>query len=129
MAIIEGTSHDTSETDPTKVWHKNVCILCGNNCGVEVRIDEREITRVRGNKAHVASKGYTCEKALRINHYQNARGRLTSPMRRRDDGSYEPVDWDTAIREVAAGLKGVGERHGPDNGTAGQRGRCDHCRQ
>ena len=114
MAIIEGTPQDTSETDPTKVWHKNVCILCGNNCGVEVRIDKREITRVRGNKAHVASKGYTCEKALRINHYQNARGRLTSPMRRRDDGTYEPVDWDTAIREVAAGLKGIGERHGPD---------------
>ncbi len=114
MAIIEGTSPEAAETDPTKTWHKNVCILCGNNCGVEVRLDGREITRVRGNKTHVASKGYTCEKALRINHYQNARGRLTSPMRRMADGTYEPTDWDTAIREVAAGLRGVGERHGPD---------------
>ena len=75
-------------TDPRLAWHKNVCILCSNNCGVEIRIDDREITRVRGNKGHVASKGYTCEKALRINHYQNAKTRLTSPLKRLDDGTY-----------------------------------------
>ena len=80
------------ESDPTKTWHKTVCVLCSSNCGVEVRLDGRTITRVRGNKAHVTSKGYTCEKALRINHYQNARGRLTSPMRRMEDGTYEPTD-------------------------------------
>ena len=66
-----GIVDTTEDTDPTKTWHKTVCILCSANCGVEVRLDDREITRVRGNKAHVASKGYTCEKALRINHYQN----------------------------------------------------------
>ncbi len=106
------TASDTAPIDPTLEWHKTVCILCSNNCGVEVRLDDREITRVRGNKNHVASKGYTCEKALRINHYQNAKGRLTSPLRREADGSYTEVDWDTAIREVVAGFQGVTERHG-----------------
>ncbi|MEL7155374.1 MAG: molybdopterin-dependent oxidoreductase [Actinomycetota bacterium] len=94
--------------DPTKTWHKTACVLCSCNCGVQVRLDGREITRVKGNKEHLASKGYTCEKALRINHYQNGRDRLTSPLRRRPDGSYEEIDWDTAIREVAAGLQAVG---------------------
>jgi len=93
-------------------WHKTVCILCSANCGVEVRLDGREITRVRGNKAHVASKGYTCEKALRLNHYQNANGRLTSPLRREADGSYTEVDWDTAIAEVVAGFERVRSEHG-----------------
>ena len=99
-------------TDPRLAWHKNVCILCSNNCGVEIRIDDREITRVRGNKGHVASKGYTCEKALRINHYQNAKTRLTSPLKRLDDGTYIELDWDTAIAEVAAALLAVNETHG-----------------
>ncbi len=99
--------------DPT-AWYKTACVLCSNNCGVEVRLDERRITRVRGNKAHVASKGYTCEKALRIDHYQNARSRLTTPMKRLADGTYEPIGWDQAIAEVAAGLQGVIERHGGD---------------
>ena len=39
--------------------------------------------RIRGDKAHPASKGYTCEKALRLDHYQNGAHRLSSPMRRR----------------------------------------------
>ena len=95
-------------------WHKTVCILCSANCGVEVRLDDREITRVRGNKAHVASEGYTCEKALRLNHYQNGMKRMQSPMRREPDGSYTEVDWETAIKEVAAGLKAVGDTHGQD---------------
>ncbi len=105
---------ETAEQDPTKVWHKTVCVLCSANCGVEVRLDGRSITRVRGNKAHVASKGYTCEKALRLDHYQNSRSRLASPMKRLPDGTYAEIDWDTAIAEVVAGLQGVATRHGAD---------------
>ncbi len=93
-------------------WHKTACILCESNCGIEVRLDGRRFARIRGNKAHVGSKGYTCEKALRLDHYQNHRARLTSPMRRRADGSHEPVDWDTAIAEVAERLAAVRDAHG-----------------
>ena len=57
----------------------------------------RRFARIRGDKAHPASQGYTCEKALRLDHYQNGRDRLTSPLRRRADGTFEPIDWDTAI--------------------------------
>ena len=93
-------------------WHKTACILCESNCGIEVRLDGRRFARIRGNKAHVGSKGYTCEKALRLDHYQNHRARLTSPMRRRADGSFEEVDWDTAIAEVAEGLARVRDTYG-----------------
>jgi anaerobic selenocysteine-containing dehydrogenase len=96
-------------------WQRTVCILCECNCGVEVRLDGREIVRVRGDKEHKASQGYTCEKALRINHYQNGRHRLTSPMRRTGDGSYQEIDWDTAIAEVASRLKAVEETHGGES--------------
>ncbi len=96
------------------VWKKTTCILCESNCGVEVRVEDGQFTRIRGNKAHVGSKGYTCEKALRLNHYQNHTGRLDTPMRRNDDGTYEPVDWDTAIAEVAARLVAVRDTHGGD---------------
>ena len=67
-------------------WHQTACILCSINCGVEVKLDGPTITRVRGDKAHPASEGYTCEKALRLDHYQNGPHRLASPMRRRPDG-------------------------------------------
>jgi anaerobic selenocysteine-containing dehydrogenase len=36
-------------------------------------------------------------------------------MRRRADGTYEAIDWDTAIREVAARLREVVARHGGES--------------
>ena len=105
-------SQGSEEVGATKIWHKTACVLCSANCGLEVRLDGRDITRVRGNKAHVASAGYTCEKGLRINHYQNNTSRLTSPLKRIDDGSYLEVDWDTAIAEISNSLKQINEKYG-----------------
>ncbi|MGO9453418.1 MAG: molybdopterin-dependent oxidoreductase [Candidatus Binataceae bacterium] len=93
-------------------WQKTVCILCSVNCGIEVKVEGRHITRVHGDRAHVASHGYACEKAQRIDYYQNGRDRLTTPLRRRPDGTFEEIDWDTAIREVAAGFTKVRDTWG-----------------
>ena len=96
-------------------WKSTACILCSINCGIEVETDGRRIARVRGDKAHPASQGYTCEKPARLDHYQNGRHRLTSPLRRRPDGGFEPVGWDTAIREVAAGFARVKGQFGGES--------------
>lgn len=93
-------------------WHTTACILCSVNCGIEVKVEDRRFVRIRGDKAHPTSKGYTCEKALRLDHYQHGRHRLTSPLRRRPDGSFEEIDWDTAIAEVAARLMAIRDEHG-----------------
>ena len=50
---------------------------------------------------------------MRLDYYQNGRGeRLLSPLRRRPDGTYEEIDWDTAIREVAERLAAVRDTYG-----------------
>jgi anaerobic selenocysteine-containing dehydrogenase len=101
--------------EPT--WHKSACILCECNCGIEIRLgsDGRTFDRIRGDKEHPASKGYTCEKALRLDHYQNGRGeRVLHPLRRRADGTFEEVDWETAAREVAERLGAIRDEFGGD---------------
>ena len=95
-------------------WKQTACILCECNCGVEVQLggdNGRHIVRTRGDEAHPASRGYLCQKASRLDHYQNGPDRITQPLRRRDDGSFEAIDWDTAIREVAARFAALRERH------------------
>ena len=128
MTILDRTEIDdpdaASATDTTvhrgsdePTWHKSACILCECNCGVEIRLgpDARSFDRVRGDKDHPASQGYTCEKALRLDHYQNGRGeRVLNPLRRRADGTFEEVDWDTAVREVAERLGAVRDEFGGD---------------
>ncbi|MEO3759331.1 molybdopterin-dependent oxidoreductase [Mycobacterium sp. B14F4] len=95
-------------------WHPTACILCECNCGIVVQLDGRKLAKIRGDKNHPASQGYTCNKALRLDHYQNNRSRLTSPMRRMPDGSYEEIDWDTAIAEIAAGFRRIADIYGGD---------------
>jgi anaerobic selenocysteine-containing dehydrogenase len=96
----------------TAEWHKAACILCSINCGIEVQLDGRRLARIRGDKANPRSEGYTCEKALRLDYYQNGRDRLTTPLRRRADGGFEPIGWDTAIGEIAERLRRVRDTYG-----------------
>src|SRR5690242_4395421 len=98
----------------TGEWQSSACILCECNCGIVVQVEDRRLARIRGDKAHPASQGYTCNKALRLDHYQNSGARLTSPLRRRADGSYEEIDWDTAIVEIAEGFKRIRDSYGGD---------------
>ncbi len=99
-------------------WKPTACILCECNCGLEVELggaDGRHLVKLRGDKRHPSSQGYACEKAHRLDHYQHGRDRLTTPLRRRADGSFEAIDWDTAIREVAARLSTVRDTFGGDS--------------
>lgn len=112
---IEG--HTMTAAAPNQ-WKKTACILCSINCGLEVQTggeDGRQIVKIRGDDDHPLSKGYVCEKSQRLNYYQQGADRLTSPMRRRADGSYEAIDWDTAIREVAAKLQAVKAQYGGES--------------
>lgn len=96
-------------------WRKTACIICSLNCGLEVQTANQRIVRIRGDRAHPISQGYVCEKSQRMDHYQNGADRLDSPLRRRSDGSYERIDWDTAIREIAAKLQSIKTRHGGES--------------
>ena len=105
---------DTTASD----WKKTSCILCSLNCGLEAQVggpDGRSILKTRGDSDHPISAGYFCEKSRRLDAYQRGADRLRSPMRRRPDGTYEAIDWDTAIREVAARFREVIARHGSES--------------
>ena len=98
-------------------WKSTACILCECNCGIEVQLggeDGRHLTKIRGDKAHPSSRGYACEKPSRLDLYQNSKARLTKPLRRREDGSFEEIDWETAVREIAQKFSAIRDAHGGD---------------
>src|SRR3954467_11101050 len=96
-------------------WTPTACILCECNCGIEVELEGRTLARIRGDKAHPGSQGYTCNKAMRLDHYQNGPHRLTTPLRRRPDGTHEEIDWEEAIAEIAAGFARIRDEHGGES--------------
>lgn len=98
-------------------WKSSACILCECNCGIKVQTggeDGRHIVRIRGDEAHPGSEGYLCQKASGLNFYQNGKDRLDSPLRKRADGSFEAIDWDTAISEIAEKMTAIRDQHGGD---------------
>lgn len=103
---------DTTETHD---WKKTACIICSLNCGLEIKTEGGRITKIKGDKSHPISQGYICEKSQRMDFYQNGADRIDSPKRRKPDGSYENVDWETAIREIAEKFATIKHRHGGES--------------
>ena len=88
------------------------CILCSQNCGILVEQDEQgKFGKIIGDPEHPVSEGYLCQKATRLNYYQEQE-RLTSPLRKKADGSFEEISWDIAIQEIAQKLVHIRNTHG-----------------
>jgi len=101
--------------------------MCGNNCGIEVKVENDRIVKVRADKNNPFSKGYVCNKSLYNPHYQSNDQRVLSPLRRRADGSFEEIDWDTATSEIADKLKKIiGETGGKTIAFCGGGGQANH---
>jgi len=90
-----------------------VCVLCSHNCGIRVDVKDGHIVAVRGDETNPISKGYVCNKAFSISHYVEHGDRVPYPMRRQPDGTFERIDWDTAITEIAAKLDAIRHAHSP----------------
>ncbi|MDM1021351.1 molybdopterin-dependent oxidoreductase [Acinetobacter sp. VNK23] len=91
------------------------CILCSRNCGLSVEIENNQFKKIKGDDQHPFSQGYICQKAARLQHYQQHADRLTSPLKRQADGSFKEVSWEQAIQEIADQLVHIRNSYG---GTA-----------
>ncbi|HYR95373.1 MAG TPA: molybdopterin-dependent oxidoreductase, partial [Candidatus Binatus sp.] len=88
-----------------------VCVLCSHNCGVRVDVEGGRVVAVRADDTNPITTGYICNKAVSIPSYVEHAQRVTHPLRRRTDGSFERIGWDVAIAEIAGKLGEIRERH------------------
>ncbi len=107
--------------------HSSACILCSLNCGIKIEVDDHgKFVKITGDKDHPNSQGYICQKATRLNYYQDQK-RLTAPLRRRDDGSFEEISWEVAIQEIADKLVHTRDTYGGETiAYAGGGGQGNH---
>jgi anaerobic selenocysteine-containing dehydrogenase len=111
------TAHDRS----------TVCVLCSHNCGLRVDVEGGRIAAVRADETNPITRGYLCNKAFSIRHYVDHAQRVQHPLRRRDDGRFERIPWETAIAEIAERLAAIRERHSPRAiGLVGIGGQANH---
>lgn len=95
-----------------KNWRKTGCILCAQNCGLEILVENGRMVKVRPDRENPRSKGYACRKGMNILNYQYPNGRLTAPLKRIGE-RFETISWDQATGEIAARLRTLVDTHGP----------------
>ena len=93
-------------------WHKTGCVLCAQNCGLEVLVKEGRMVKVRPDKTNPRSQGYACRKGLRVLYHQYPADRLTQPLKR-VGGDFQPISWEQAMDEIASRLQALLSEHGP----------------
>ena len=100
-----GKKNGSSEVD-------TVCSFCGVGCGLTVTIEDGVISKVKGDKAALSSKGEACIKGREGWRHIYSEKRLTRPLIRKD-GELVPASWEEALDLVASRMTQIKEEHGP----------------
>lgn len=93
-------------------WKKSGCVLCAQNCGLEMLVEDNQIVKVRGDKENPRSKGYCCRKGLSIAHYQHNADRLKHPLKK-VAGQHVRISWEQALAEIAEKALTIRAEYGP----------------
>ena len=93
-------------------WKKSTCVMCAVCCGLEVKVENNRIAKVRPDKDSPISEGYVCRKGMNIAYHEHNADRLLYPLKKAD-GKFERISWDQAVGEIAEKLKKILQEHGP----------------
>lgn len=82
------------------------CPLCEATCGLEIELDGRVVTKVRGDAEDVFSRGFICPKGASLGELHSDPDRLSAPLVRRN-GELVEASWDQAFEAIDAGLSSI----------------------
>lgn len=88
------------------------CNICEAFCGIVATVQDGRLTGVRPDRENPVSKGFICPKGMALAEIANDPDRVTQPLRRRPDGTFETVSWDVALDEIGARMRAIADRDG-----------------
>ena len=92
---------------------RSFCRVCTSVCGILVDIDGDEVVRVRGDRDHPLSHGYTCPKGRALPQMHHHPERFEHPLIR-TDGALQPTTWHSCLDDLGVKLRDIIDRHGPE---------------
>ncbi|WP_333894643.1 molybdopterin-dependent oxidoreductase [Mycolicibacterium gadium] len=91
--------------------HLYTCPLCEAMCGLEIQVEDGQVTGIRGNRDDVWSRGHICPKGASLGAVHHDPDRIRRPMIK-VDGQWQEVGWDAAFRRCTELLAPLIEKHG-----------------
>ena len=100
------------------MWKPAVCTKdCPDTCGLLCKVENGEITRVKGDPEHPFTKGFICKKAGYFPRHVHNEDRILTPLKRvgpKGEGRFEPITWDEALDLTIAQIRNVAATYGPE---------------
>src|SRR4051794_26551076 len=93
-------------------WVQSACVLCSNDCGIDIAVKGGRIVGVRGRADDRVNHGRLGPKGLYGWQANNSPDRLTEPLVRRN-AELEPATWDEAMGLVVERSEHVLTESGP----------------
>jgi len=90
------------------------CRICEPLCGMVATVEDGRLVQVRPDGEHPLSAGFACPKGIAMAEVVNDPDRVTHPLRRKADGSFERVSWTQALDEIGERLGRIVKEHGGD---------------
>ncbi|WP_436789772.1 molybdopterin-containing oxidoreductase family protein [Yinghuangia sp. YIM S10712] len=93
---------------------RSFCRVCTSVCGILVDVDGDEVVKVRGDRDHPLSQGYTCPKGRGLPGMHHHPDRIEHPMMK-IDGALAPSTWDAVLGDLGTRVREIIDRHGPQS--------------
>ncbi|MEO7690786.1 MAG: molybdopterin-dependent oxidoreductase [Sphingomonas sp.] len=96
--------------------YTSFCRICTGGCGTRITVDEQgHITRIVGDDRNELSSGYACFKGLQSAAAHRDPQRITRPLKRQADGSFNEIPLEQALDEIAARIGDLIGEAGPNS--------------
>ena len=118
----------TATAAPFRIVHTVCSHDCPDSCAVLVTVDsEGRAVKVAGDPTQPVTQGFLCGKVAKYLDRVYSPERILYPLRRkpgvakqplergREHEAFERVSWDEALDAIAARLKEISERYGPES--------------
>lgn len=100
----------------TTTERKTFCGICEASCGLIASVQDgpggRTVVALGPDPEHPSSRGFICVKGASFHQVVADPDRVTQPLRRLPDGTFEPATWDEALDEIGSRLQAVQREHG-----------------
>lgn len=91
----------------------STCTFCGVGCGLYLETSGNQVAGVYPSFSHPTNQGRICVRGWHVHEVASSPDRLKSPLLKRN-GRLQEASWEEAFAFIAARLREIRERHGPD---------------
>ena len=120
IPLSSGAANIATDATSTELkWSKAACRFCGTGCGVTVAVKNNRVVATHGDPASEVNRGLNCVKGYFLSKIMYGSDRLTQPLLRMKNGTFDksgtftPISWDKAFDIMAEKWKASLKKKGP----------------